>query len=102
MNKQTLILLLSLVAAFCLGYGIYRSLAERITTVDNGTETVYNDPQHGLILGLMIVAATCIASIIYIVTRRVGVAEHNTVQHLRTEQPLVNPGSSQSSYRPLS
>ena len=99
MDKRTLISILSLVSILCIAYGIYRSLAERITTVENNQEVVYNDPQHGLILGLMILAGICIWGVVYLVTRR---TTEKTVQQLPTQQPIVNTGAGSTSYRPLS
>ena len=101
MDKRTLSLVLAIVAIGCLGYGIYRSLPERITTVENGIETVYGDPQHGLILGLLLLAGICIGAIVYLATRR-DVVERHVQQPIRTETPIVSNPGSQSSYRPLS
>lgn len=100
MDKRTLSLVLAIVALGCIGYGIYRSIPERITIIENGNEVVYGDPQHGLILGLMLVASVCIGAIVYMTTRKVG--EKQVHQTLRSEPPVVNNPTTQSSYRPLS
>jgi hypothetical protein len=51
---------LLVVALLTLAYAIYRSTARRITVLENGHETVYGEPQHGLVLGLCLFSAVCI------------------------------------------
>jgi UPF0716 family protein affecting phage T7 exclusion len=56
---------------FCLGYSIYRSTAVRETLVQGGREVVYGEPQHGMILGLCVIAAACIlGSVLLVLDRR--------------------------------
>jgi hypothetical protein len=100
MNKRTLIPVLAFVAIACIAYGVYRSLPERITTIENGHEVVYGDPQHGLILGLLLLAGICISCIVYLATRLDRVVD-KPIQPARMEQPLATSTGS-SSYRPLS
>lgn len=64
MKKQTLILILIITALACLGYAIYRSTEEKIIVTQNTMQTVYGETQHGLILGLCLLAGICILSII--------------------------------------
>lgn len=99
MDKRTLIIILSIVSILCIGYGVYRSLPERITTVENGHEVVYGEPQHGLILGLMLLAGICIWAIVHLVTQRTA---EKPVQQVRADQPIVTTSGSTGSYRPLS
>jgi hypothetical protein len=101
MNKRTLIPILAFVAIACIAYGIYRSLPERITTVENGHEVVYGDPQHGLILGLLLLAGICISCIVYLATRLDRVID-KPIQPTRKEQPIATSTGSSNSYRPLS
>lgn len=62
MPRRIWIPALLIVALLSLAYAIYRSTAQRITIVQNGQETVYGEPQHGLILGLCILSCVCIIS----------------------------------------
>jgi hypothetical protein len=101
MNKRTLIPVLAVVALISIAYAVYRSLPERITTVENGHEVVYGDPQHGLILGLLLLAGICIWSIVYLATRLDKVVDRPIQQATRVEQPIASSTGS-SSYRPLS
>jgi hypothetical protein len=102
MDRRTLILILSIVAVMSIAYAIYRSLPERITTVENGHEVVYGDPQHGLILGLLLLAGICISGIVYLASlAHTNRSVEKPVQTFRTEQAITSSGST-SSYRPLS
>lgn len=82
MNKRTLVPILLIVSVLTLAYAIYRSTERRITVMENGHEVVYGQPQHGLILGLCLVAATCIISAVALLLAR---KELNT-----TEQALLH------------
>jgi hypothetical protein len=70
MTNRTLSLVLFIVAFLLLGYAIYRSTAEKITLSEGPRSTVYGEPQHGLILGLCVVAGICIASAVRLLARR--------------------------------
>ena len=61
-----LLLILSLAT---LGYAIYRSTAVRITTISQNQETVYGDPQHGLLFGLCVFAGMCLLGMVYLIDR---------------------------------
>ena len=96
-NKRITILILSMVALIAAVYAVYRSLPEKITTV-NGNEVVYGEPQQGLILGLLILAAACITGIVRLLTKT-GAVKQPDVVHV--SEP-VSTSTVSSSYRPLS
>jgi hypothetical protein len=60
MNRRNLVPLLLILAIVCVGYAIYRSTAVRITTTVNNQQTIYGEPQNGLLLGLCLFAGLCI------------------------------------------
>ncbi len=64
MNRKTLSLILSIATLISLGYAIYRSTDQRVTITGPGTETVYGEPQHGLLLGMCIFAGMCLLGIV--------------------------------------
>jgi hypothetical protein len=80
MYRSILIPVLLLLALGSLIYAIYRSAAETIIITEGTRQTIYGDPQHGLILGLCIFAGICIASTIPLLReRRDVVTEERTV-----------------------
>ena len=64
MNRQTMIVLLLLTALASVAYAIYRSTDEKTIITQGGLQTIYGEPQHGLILGLCILAGLCIVAIL--------------------------------------
>ena len=71
--KRALVIILFVMALALLGYAIYRSTAVRETYVtQTGREVTYGEPQHGLILGLCILAGLCIVSTIPLLLDRRG------------------------------
>ena len=64
MNKRTLIPVLLVLALASLVYAIYRSTEEKITLMGPDRQTVFGEPQHGLILGLCVFAGLCILSLV--------------------------------------
>lgn len=64
MNRQTTIVLLLLTALASVAYAIYRSTDEKTIITQGGLQTIYGEPQHGLILGLCILAGLCIVAIL--------------------------------------
>jgi hypothetical protein len=64
MNRQTMIVLLVLMALASVAYAIYRSTGDKTIITQGGLQTVYGEPQHGLILGLCILAGICILAIV--------------------------------------
>ena len=64
MNRQTMIALLLIVSLASVAYAIYRSTDQKTIITQAGLQTVYGEPQHGLILGLGILAGLCILAIL--------------------------------------
>jgi len=64
MNKRTLIPLLWVVALASIVYAVYRSTEQKIILIGETQQTVYGEPQHGLLLGLLIFAGLCVLSTI--------------------------------------
>ena len=64
MNKRVVIPILLVLALASLVYAIYRSTEEKITLIAPDRQTVFGEPQHGLILGLCIFAGLCIVSLV--------------------------------------
>ncbi|ANE51551.1 hypothetical protein [Flavisolibacter tropicus] len=64
MNKRILIPVLLVVALFSIIYAIYRSTEQKITLMGPDRQTVFGEPQHGLILGLCIFASFCVVATI--------------------------------------
>lgn len=73
MDRKVTTLLLIITAIVCLGYAVYRSTALKVTILQNNQPTVYGEPQHGLMLGLCLVAAVCIGGAIWLSERPVDV-----------------------------
>jgi len=51
---------LLLLALVSLIYAVYRSTEEKVTLIGPDRQTVFGEPQHGLILGLCIFAGLCV------------------------------------------
>jgi hypothetical protein len=64
MNKRVVIPILLVLALASIVYAIYRSTEEKITLIAPDRQTVFGEPQHGLILGLCIFAGLCIVSLV--------------------------------------
>lgn len=60
MNKRIWIPMLLVMAVLSIIYAIYRSTEEKITLIGPDRQTVFGEPQHGLILGLCIFAGLCV------------------------------------------
>ena len=82
MNKRILVPVLFVVSLLTLVYAIYRSTAVRITLSENGKQTIYGEPQHGLILGLCIFSGMCIMSAVALLFKKDNVVV--------PEQPPIN------------
>ena len=82
MNNRVLVPVLFVIALLSLVYSIYRSTAVRMIVTENGRETVYGEPQHGLILGLCIFAGMCILAAVALLFKK-----ETTVVH---EQPTMS------------
>jgi hypothetical protein len=63
-NRKTFPLLLLIASLASLGYAIYRSTDRRVTISVPGSDTVYGEPQHGLLLGMCIFAGICLLGIV--------------------------------------
>ncbi|HWJ92906.1 MAG TPA: hypothetical protein VNR87_17450 [Flavisolibacter sp.] len=70
MNRRTLIPVLLILAVLALGYAIYRSTAVRTIVMENGQQQIYNEPQHGLTLGLCIFSGMCLLGIVGLMGQR--------------------------------
>ncbi len=66
MNKRALAWILLILPVLTIAYAVYRSTAEVIITEENGRQVTYGEPQHGLILGLFIFAATSLMGAVWI------------------------------------
>jgi len=64
LNRKTFSLILLIASLVSLGYAIYRSTDRRVSISNAGTETVYGEPQHGLLLGMCIFAGICLLGIV--------------------------------------
>jgi hypothetical protein len=64
MNKRILIPVLLVMALFSIIYAVYRSTEQKITLIGPDRQTVFGEPQHGLILGLCIFAGLCVLAIV--------------------------------------
>jgi hypothetical protein len=82
-NRRTLSLLLLVASLASLGYALYRSTDVRVSIVNAGTETVYGEPQHGLLLGMCIFAGICLLGIV-LLFRDTPIEENREVNR---EQP---------------
>jgi hypothetical protein len=60
MNKRIVIPVLLVMALISVIYAIYRSTEQKITLIGPDRQTVFGEPQHGLILGLCIFAGICV------------------------------------------
>ena len=60
MNRRTFIIILLIAAVASLGYAIYRSVEQKVILGSGIQQTVYGEPQHGLLLGLCVFAASCL------------------------------------------
>lgn len=82
MNKRIITLILLVISLLSIVYAIYRSTAERITITEAGPfpkETVYGEPQHGLILGLFLFSGCCvIASVLLLLDREESKPDQKT------------------------
>ena len=63
-NRKTFTILLAIASLASLGYAIYRSTDRRVTISVPGTDTVFGEPQHGLLLGMCIFAGICLLGMV--------------------------------------
>lgn len=86
-NRKIFSLLLLIAALVSLGYALYRSTDRRVTISVPGSDTVYGEPQHGLLLGMCIFAGICLLGIVLLF--------RDTTIETNTE---VNTGDQQSAF----
>jgi hypothetical protein len=95
MNKRTFIPLLLVLALASLVYAIYRSTEEKITLIGADRQTVFGEPQHGLILGLCVFAGLCVlAAVPLLLDRREDVRgdrdrTRTTTTIRREDDPII-------------
>ncbi len=77
-------MLLLILALAAVGYAIYRSTDVREEVISGGRQFVYGEPQHGLILGLCILAGICILSTIPLMLDRRDRGREEVVTRKRT------------------
>jgi hypothetical protein len=63
MERKTLIPLFLILAIVSIGYAVYRSTAQHLVETVNGRQIIYNEPQHGLLMGLCVFAGLCLVAI---------------------------------------
>lgn len=84
-SKSTLSIILAVLSLALIGYAIYRSTDVRQIVTSPGTEFVYGEPQHGLILGLCIIAGICLLGIVLLYRdSRVAVDDVTTKEEPKT------------------
>lgn len=98
MNKRILIPVLLLLALVSMVYAIYRSTEEKVILLGPDRQTVFGEPQHGLILGLCIFAGLCVLSIVpllldkrddYNGSRSRGDRSTTTIRRDRDDDPII-------------
>lgn len=96
MNKRILIPVLLVMALFSVIYAIYRSTEQKITLIGPDRQTVFGEPQHGLILGLCIFAGLCVLAIVPLLLDRrddYGVSSRSrdrvTTTTRREDDPII-------------
>jgi hypothetical protein len=70
MDRRIMAPILLGLAIIALIYAVYRSVGETIVITDPTRQTIYGNPQHGLVLGLCIFAGICVAAAVSCLPRR--------------------------------
>ncbi|GAB4093676.1 hypothetical protein [Flaviaesturariibacter terrae] len=86
MDKRSWIPILLIVALASIGYAIYRSTAERIVITEGNRQTIYGEPQHGLVLGLLLLGGLCLLASVALSTWR----ERREISTRVEEGPIAN------------
>jgi hypothetical protein len=86
MDKRSWIPILLIVALASIGYGIYRSTAERIIITEGNRQTYYGEPQHGLVLGLLLLGGLCLLASVWLSLYR----EPREISTRVEEGPIAN------------
>ena len=67
MNRRSFIILLLIAAVASIAYAIYRSVEYKVVLMADTRQTVYGEPQHGLLLGLCVFAASCLIGAVMLI-----------------------------------
>lgn len=87
MDKRSWIPILLIVALASIGYAIYRSTAQRIVITEGNRQTIYGEPQNGLVLGLLLLGGLCLLATVALSTWR----DRRDVTTTRVEEgPIAN------------
>jgi hypothetical protein len=94
MNKRVLIPVLLIMALLSVIYAVYRSTEQKIILIAPDRQTVFGEPQHGLILGLCIFAGLCVlATVPLLLDRREDYRSDRTrdrvVTSRREDDPII-------------
>lgn len=79
MYRTIMISVLLFLSLLTLAYAIYRSVGEKITIQEGARQTVYGEPQHGLVFGLCFFAAVCVAGAVALLFNRREVRQDERV-----------------------
>ncbi|TCJ13153.1 hypothetical protein EPD60_13885 [Flaviaesturariibacter flavus] len=85
MDKRSWIPILLILALASIGYAIYRSAAERVIITEGNRQTIYGEPQNGLVLGLILLGGICLLASVWLSTAR----DTHTVTRVE-EGPIAN------------
>ncbi|RYZ18606.1 MAG: hypothetical protein EOO16_22065 [Chitinophagaceae bacterium] len=85
MDKRSWIPILLILALASIGYAIYRSVAERVVITEGNRQTIYGEPQNGLVLGLILLGGLCLLASVWLSTSR----DTRTVTRVE-EGPIAN------------
>ena len=67
MNRRTFIIILLIAAVASISYAIYRSVEHKVVLNGPAGQSVYGEPQHGLLLGLCVFAASCLIGAVLLI-----------------------------------
>jgi hypothetical protein len=87
MDKRTWLPILLIIALASIGYAIYRSTTERIIITEGNRQTIYGEPQNGLVLGLLLLGGLCLLASVWLSTARD--TTHHSVTRVE-EGPIAN------------
>ncbi len=87
MNRRTFVIVLLIAAVASIGYAIYRSVEQKIILIGDTQQQVYGEPQHGLLLGLCVFAASCLIGAVLLILDK-DVVE--AVKELEKPSPITS------------
>lgn len=70
MNRRSFIIVLLIAAIASIAYAIYRSVEHKVVLMGPNNQSVYGEPQHGLLLGLCVFAASCLIGAVLLMMDR--------------------------------